>query len=134
MTTAGLAIRSGCFRLAYQQHQDETEEQNNPAEKDDEDANNDGSAEIPDETEDLNDKDDTEIVDEGEVEIKDDDLDNKEGCADFDVANTVSFEKIVKMLLISDADDNGRISADEFGQFMNMITKVQGGDILVNSI
>jgi len=66
--------------------------------------------------------------------MKNDDLDNKQGCADFDVANTVSFEKIVKMLLISDADDNGRISADEFGQFMNMITKVQGGDILVNSI
>ena len=109
-------------------------DQNSSADKDDEDANNDGSAETPDETEDLNDKDGTEIVDEGEVDMKDDDLDNKEGCADFDVANTVSFEKIVKMLLISDADDNGRISADEFGQFMNMITKVQGGDILVNSI
>jgi hypothetical protein len=51
-----------------------------------------------------------------------------------DVTNTVSFEKIVKVLSSSDADTNGRISADEFRKFMEMVIKVEGGDILVNSI
>jgi hypothetical protein len=51
-----------------------------------------------------------------------------------DVTNTVSFDKIVKVLSSSDVDTNGRISADEFRKFMEMVIKVEGGNILVNSI